>query len=102
MVGGASLAEAIKTLVKIFIDQPILVTTPSGPGRISPLVKKELNDFIDDILKEGTDATFNSKSNFVSLENEEVEIEKNEFEDGEVNPPEPNEWIIKNQYYRVA
>jgi hypothetical protein len=101
MVGGASLAEAIKTLIKIFTDQPILVTTPSGPGRISPLVKQQLNDFIDNVLKEGTDATFNSKSNFVSLENEEVEIEKNEFEDGKVNPTEPNEWILTNQYYRV-
>lgn len=102
LVGGKTLAEALTKLIEIFTNAPILATTPSGPAKLSPAVKIQLETFITQQLKDKTDAVFNSKNNFVSLENEEVEVVKNDFEDGNVTEVEPNTWNLSDEYYKVV
>jgi hypothetical protein len=46
-------------------------------------------------------APFNSKDNFVMLDNEPPQIEKNEFINGESYDLIEGEWILSSDYYRV-
>jgi hypothetical protein len=102
IVGGKTLAETLETLVKIIANAPVLAITSSGPAKLSPAVKAQLENFITSQLKNKTDAVFNSKNNFVSLENEEVDIEQNEFESGKPVEADKNTWNLTDDYYKVV
>jgi hypothetical protein len=102
MVGGTALAAALTELVRILSQSTILVTTPAGPGTLSTPVRNALNQFITNTLKSNNNALFNSKSNFVSLQNEKITVETNNFKNGSIKEVELNDWVLTKQYYRVS
>lgn len=101
LVGGASLAEWLDELLAALLPASgIVAITSTGPAKIHPLIKQKLEE-VREKLNDKKDAIFNSKNNFVSLENEKSEIVLNEFEEGEPTESINNEWNLSESYYKV-
>lgn len=93
------------------LHSSIHVITPVGPAKLNPSIVAALDKLYKELqpknsgqVKNKVDfsgAPFNSKDNFVMLENEEPAIELNNFVLGEQIPTENNEWILTEPYYRV-
>jgi hypothetical protein len=127
MVGGTSLSKFLARLIHALINgqtqnpptlftpginQTTHVITPTGPGLLAPAVVSALKILYDELTPQNpgqenstlnfSGAPFNSQANFLMLQNEEPEMAKNEFKEGQQNIVEPNEWILSKTYYRVV
>lgn len=100
MVGGYTLAKFLDEFIKAHLNPPFHVLTSMGPGKLHPQVVANLKK-VQAKLRGMDDAVFNSEDNFVMLKNETVQMEKNEFEDGQQLKTENNEWILSDSYYKV-
>jgi hypothetical protein len=78
------------------------VITPMGPGVLSPVIQTALRTLYSE-LQQGTftKSPFNSQDNFVNLVNDAVDIELNEFKEGEQIETENYEWILGESYYDI-
>lgn len=106
LVCGTLLAEFLRE----FIDAHLQPDTPESinfhvsgpvPSKLNPKVKAALLQ-LKGKLKGMSDAVFNSKDNFVMLDNEPVQMELNAFESGKAAEIEKNTWILTEPYYKVA
>ena len=127
MVGGTSLSKFLARLIHALVNGQITnpptsftpganqtthVITPMGPGLLAPAVVSALQTLYNELTPQNpgqelnksdfAGAPFNSQANFVMLQNEEPEMVKNEFKEGEQLVIEPNEWILSQTYYRVT
>lgn len=127
MVGGTSLSKFLARLIHALVSgqtlEPPVQFTPGdnksthvigaqGPSALAPGVVSALSVLYNELALQNpgqennksdfAGAPFNSQANFVMLQNEEPEMEKNEFESGQASPVQPNEWILSKTYYRVV
>jgi hypothetical protein len=127
IVGGTSLSKFLARLIHALVNgqistpptsftpganQTTHVITPMGPGLLAPAVVSALRTLYNELTPQNpgqennkfdfAGAPFNSQANFVMLQNEEPEMEKNEFKEGKQTVLEPNEWILSKTYYRVV
>lgn len=87
------------------------VITPVGPGVLSPNIVKGLTQLYNELLKNNSGqqssanfagAPFNSQDNFLTLANEDVKVELNEFKQGSQTISENNKWLLTDPYYKVT
>lgn len=128
MVGGTSLSKFLARLIYALVNgqasnpptsfapganQTTHVITPMGPGLLAPGVLAALRTLYNELTPQNpgqennksnfAGAPFNSEANFVMLQNDEPEMEKNEFKVGEQLPTtENNKWLLSDTYYRVV
>lgn len=126
IVGGTTLAKFLARLILAFtkgtvasppesftegINSTMHVVTPMGPGRLSPAVVMALQKLYSELASKNpgqkngkpfAGAAFNSEANFVKLQNDEVELQKNEYKEGKPTTPETSTWVLADDYYKIV
>jgi hypothetical protein len=126
MVGGTTLAKFLARLILAFVDGPkpnppqtlvpgvnanMHVITPTGPGQLAPAVIQALKSLYSELAaknpgqkdqKNFSGAPFNSEANFISIQNDEVEIPKNSYTQGKQSTTETATWTLADDYYRIS
>jgi hypothetical protein len=86
------------------------VITPVGPGKLNPLITAGLIQLYSELVKPNSGqrtplpfagAPFNSNDNYVRLANDQLQIQKNEFNSGTQVEIKNNTWLLKDSYYKV-
>lgn len=127
IVGGTTLAKFLARLILALVgnqDTPnppasltpgknatVHVMTPMGPGQLSVGVIQSLKKLYSELAATNpgqkknnnfAGAPFNSEANFVMLQNEEIQLPKNEYEQGSQLPVEKTKWVLTDEYYRIS